>query len=78
LRSVTIKFFPKLEKLLQKENIKILTFKLNWSDIISLLPIIIIGVWIFYNEKNVSGGAGGEDKFSTSVNLKLSLTKNRC
>jgi cell division protease FtsH len=41
-------FQTKLEKLLQKESLKILTSKSNWSDIIiSLLPIIIIiGVWI--------------------------------
>jgi ATP-dependent Zn protease len=42
------------------------------------LPIIIIGVWIFYNEKNVSGGAGGEDKFFNIGKSKTSLTKNRC
>jgi ATP-dependent Zn protease len=63
---------------LVKVNYKISIFiKSNWSDIFSLLPIIIIiGVWIFYHEK-MSGEAERTDIFNIGKSKAKLLMKKQ-
>jgi cell division protease FtsH len=58
-----------------KVNYKIsILSKSNWSDIfISLLPIIIIGVWIFIMRKMSGGGGGGSGQIFNIGKSKAKL-----